>query len=166
VHHTDPAPWNVLRGPVHARGGVSGVILRHGEEIAVWGEPDRADLTFSVAKTHLALLAGVAHARGLLRDADEAVVARVPNIGFDSSHSCAITWAHLLEQTYGGNAPIVGPQLGGWAFLSGTSMAAHHVAAAAAYLADAYNVTNSQALEELVRQFLLQVSGVNIVQSP
>ncbi|MBC7709386.1 MAG: hypothetical protein H7203_04955, partial [Rhizobacter sp.] len=26
VHHTDPAPWNVLRGPVHARGGVSGVV--------------------------------------------------------------------------------------------------------------------------------------------
>jgi CubicO group peptidase (beta-lactamase class C family) len=99
VHHTDPAPWNVLRGPVHARGGVSGVILRHGEEIAAWGEPDRADLTFSVAKTYLALLAGVAHARGLLPDADEPVVARVPNIGFDSPHNRAITWAHLLEQT-------------------------------------------------------------------
>ena len=99
VHHTDPAPWNVLRGPVHARGGVSGVILQHGNEIAAWGEPDRSDQTFSVAKTYLALLAGVANARGLLLDADEPVVARVPGIGFDTAHNCTITWAHLLEQT-------------------------------------------------------------------
>ena len=99
VHHGDPVPWNVLRGPVHRRGGVSGVILQHGKEIAAWGEPDRADQTFSVAKTYLALLAGVANARGLLPDADESVVARVPNIGFDSEHNRSITWAHLLTQT-------------------------------------------------------------------
>ncbi len=99
VHHGDPAPWNVLRGPVHARGGVSCVVLRQGREIAAWGEPDRADLTFSVAKTYLALLAGVAHARGLLPDPDEPVVARLPGIGFDGGHNRAITWAHLLEQT-------------------------------------------------------------------
>ena len=99
VHHTDPAPWNVLRGPVHGRGGVSGVVLQHGKEIAAWGEPDRAELTFSVAKTYLALLAGVAHGRGLLPDAHEPVVARVPGIGFDSEHNRLITWAQLLEQT-------------------------------------------------------------------
>ena len=99
VHHGDPAPWNVLRGPVHVRGGVSGVVLQRGTEIAAWGEPDRADQTFSVAKTYLALLAGVANARGLLPDVDEPVVTRVPGIGFDSPHNRSITWAHLLEQT-------------------------------------------------------------------
>lgn len=99
VHHADPVPWNVARGPLHVRGGVSGVILQHGHEVAAWGEPDRADQTFSVAKTYLALLAGVAQQRGLLPDADEPVVARVPDIGFDSPHNRAITWAHLLEQT-------------------------------------------------------------------
>ena len=99
VHHTDPAPWNVLRGPVHERGGVSGVVLQHGVEVATWGEPDRADLTFSVAKTYLALLAGVAHGRGLLPDAHEPVANRLPGIGFDSPHNRTITWAHLLEQT-------------------------------------------------------------------
>ena len=72
-----------LRGPVHARGPVSGVVWQRGREVAAWGEPDRADLTFSVAKTYLALLAGVAQARGLLPDADEPVVERVPGIGFD-----------------------------------------------------------------------------------
>ncbi len=99
VHQTDPAPWNVLRGPVYASGGVSGVMLQRGLEIAAWGEPDRADLTFSVAKTYLAWLAGVAQGRGLLPDAHEPVVARVPGIGFDSQHIRSITWAHLLEQT-------------------------------------------------------------------
>ena len=51
VHHDDPPPFNRLRGPVHPRGGVSGVIRMRGEEVAAWGEPDRADQTFSVAKT-------------------------------------------------------------------------------------------------------------------
>ena len=99
VHHEDPPPWNRLRGPVHERGPVSGVVWQGGQELAAWGEPDRADLTFSVAKTGLALLAGVAHARGLLPDVNEPVAQRVPGIGFDDAHNRQVTWAHLLEQT-------------------------------------------------------------------
>lgn len=99
VHHDDPPPFNRLRGPVHARGPVSGVIRQGGQELAAWGEPDRADLTFSVAKTYLALLAGIANARGLLPDANEPVAARLPGIGFDDEHNRRVTWAHLLEQT-------------------------------------------------------------------
>ena len=34
VHHDDPPPFNRLRGPVHPRGGVSGVIRVRGEEVA------------------------------------------------------------------------------------------------------------------------------------
>ena len=98
VHHADPPPFNRLRGPVHPRGGVSGVIRVRGEELASWGEPERADLTFSVAKTYLALLAGVAHARGLL-DPNETIASRLPGIGFDTPHNRPITWAHMLEQT-------------------------------------------------------------------
>lgn len=99
VHRTDPPPWNKLFGPVHARGGVSGVIWRDGRALAEWGEPDRADLTFSVAKTYLALIAGVANQQGLLPDPDEAVVNRLPGIGFDDPHNRRITWMHLLTQT-------------------------------------------------------------------
>ena len=98
VHHDDPPPFNRLRGPVHPRGGVSGVIRVRGEEVAAWGEPDRADQTFSVAKTYLALLAGIAHSRGLL-DPNARVSDRLPGIGFDSDHNRAITWEHLLTQT-------------------------------------------------------------------
>jgi CubicO group peptidase (beta-lactamase class C family) len=99
VHHDDPPPFNCLRGPVHARGPQSGVVWQHGKQTAVWGEPARADLTFSVAKSYLAVLAGVAHGEGLLPDEDEPVVTRLPGIGFDSEHNRAITWAHLLTQT-------------------------------------------------------------------
>jgi len=55
VHPDDPPPWNRLLGPVHGRGPVSGVITRDGRPLTSWGEPDRADLTFSIAKTYLAL---------------------------------------------------------------------------------------------------------------
>ena len=99
IHLNDPPPWNVLRGPVHARGPTSGVIVHKGQTVAEWGEPDRADLTFSIAKTYLALLAGIAHDRGLLPDPDEPVRARVPGIGFDSAHNAPITWMQLLQQT-------------------------------------------------------------------
>jgi CubicO group peptidase (beta-lactamase class C family) len=99
VHHDDPPPYNRLRGPVHARGPQSGVVWQQGRECAAWGEPERADLTFSVAKSYLALLAGVAQRDGLLPDEHEPVIRRVPGIGFESAHNRAITWAQLLTQT-------------------------------------------------------------------
>jgi len=98
VHHDDPPPFNRLRGPVHVRGGVSGVIRVRGEEVAAWGDPERTDQTFSVAKTYLALLAGLANARGLL-EPGERVSDRLPGVGFDSAHNRTITWEHLLTQT-------------------------------------------------------------------
>ena len=75
IHHDDPPPWNRLLGPVHPRGSVGGVVWQRGRELAAWGEPARADQTFSVAKTYLALLAGVAHGQGLLPDVDAPVAA-------------------------------------------------------------------------------------------
>jgi hypothetical protein len=99
VHHGDPPPFDRLRGPVHARGPQSGVVWRRGEEVAAWGEPARADLTFSVAKSYLALLAGVAQRDGLLPDEDARVADRLPGIGLDSAHNRAITWTQLLTQT-------------------------------------------------------------------
>jgi len=98
VHHDDPPPFNRARGPIHPRGGPAGVIRVHGQEVAAWGDPDHADQTFSVAKTYLALLAGIAHSQGLLVPG-ERVSSRLPGIGFDSEHNRAITWEHLLTQT-------------------------------------------------------------------
>jgi CubicO group peptidase (beta-lactamase class C family) len=99
IHNADPAPWNRLLGPVHPRGPVSGVIRVGGQQVITWGEPERADLTFSIAKTYLAMLAGVAHQLGLLPNLDEPVVAKVAGIGFESVQNRTITWMQLLQQT-------------------------------------------------------------------
>jgi CubicO group peptidase (beta-lactamase class C family) len=56
-------------------------------------------MTFSVAKSYLSLLAGIAFDRGLLPDPQERVGLRVKDGGFDSEHNRAITWQHLLQQT-------------------------------------------------------------------
>ena len=99
VHHPDPVPYNRLRGPVHDRGPESGTILLKGKTLTSWGEPKRADLTFSVAKTYLALLAGVAFDRGLLKDVNAPIGNTVKGIGFDSGNNALITWEHMLQQT-------------------------------------------------------------------
>jgi CubicO group peptidase (beta-lactamase class C family) len=99
IHQLDPPPWNRLLGPTWPRGPVSGVIRRAGRTIARWGEPDRPDMTFSVAKTYLAILAGVAFDRGLLPNVDEPVGERLRGIGFDTGRNREVTWAHLLQQT-------------------------------------------------------------------
>src|SRR5688500_12423424 len=54
-----PSPAAVL-GPVRPRTGANGVILRGGYMVAEWGDTARADMTFSVAKSYLAVLAGLA----------------------------------------------------------------------------------------------------------
>lgn len=99
IHAQDPPPWNRLLGPIDGRGPISGTISVDGRTVASWGEPERADPTFSIAKTYLALLAGVAHDRGLLPDVNEPVGARLRGIGFDAGRNAEVTWEHLLHQT-------------------------------------------------------------------
>jgi hypothetical protein len=53
-------PWNETLGPVRPRGAPNGLVLRGGRIVAEWGETRRADMTFSVAKSYLAILAGLA----------------------------------------------------------------------------------------------------------
>lgn len=99
VHLQDPHPWNRLLGPVHDRGPVSGTIFVQGEKLLSWGEPQRADLTFSVAKTYLALLAGIAYDQGLLPDVNEPISRRVSGAGFDEGKNAKVTWNQMLQQT-------------------------------------------------------------------
>ena len=99
VHVNDPAPWNRLLGPVHDRGPVSGVVIHQGQEMLTWGEPKRSDLTFSIAKTYLALLAGIAYDDGLLPDVHQPIGQQVAGIGFEGRHNHQVTWAQMLQQT-------------------------------------------------------------------
>ena len=92
------APDDVL-GPVRPREGPNGLILRGGHVVAEWGDTRRTDMTFSVAKSYLAVLAGVAVGRGLIRSIDDPVRGYALDDAFESPQNRAITWRHLLQQT-------------------------------------------------------------------
>jgi len=92
-------PYNTVIGEVRGRGGVNGLVLRGGRIAAEWGDTARTDMTFSVAKSYLALVAGVAFDRGMIGSLDAPVAESVPDEGFASPHNSAITWRHLLQQT-------------------------------------------------------------------
>ena len=91
--------WNEVLGPTRARGGPSGLILRGGERLVQWGEPDRVDMAFSVTKSFLALLTGIALGDGLIGSLDDPMREYALDDGFDSPHNRAVTWRHMLWQT-------------------------------------------------------------------
>ncbi len=88
-----------LLGPVRPRGGPNGLVVRHGLIAAQWGDTRRADMTFSVAKSYLAILTGVALGRGLLGSIDDPVRDAAPDETFEATQNRDITWRHLLQQT-------------------------------------------------------------------
>jgi CubicO group peptidase (beta-lactamase class C family) len=94
-------PFDGALGPIKDRGPAAGVILRHGYIVAEWGDPKRVDMTFSVAKTFLTTVIGLAWQRGLIRDVND--LARdymPPSVDlFEAEHNQKITWDHLLRQT-------------------------------------------------------------------
>jgi CubicO group peptidase (beta-lactamase class C family) len=97
--HFDPPPHNAVIGPVFPRGAPNALVLHRGVRIGAFGDTRQADMTFSVAKSYLSLLAGVAQADGLIPDLDEPVRERVQDGGFESDQNAPITWRHLLTNT-------------------------------------------------------------------
>ena len=95
------APYNTLVGPTEPRGGASGVIVRRGRVAAEWGETKRADMTFSVTKSFLSAVVGLAVASGRIKDVKDRVAPYMPPGVelFTSPHNAPITWEHLLRQT-------------------------------------------------------------------
>lgn len=92
-------PWNEALGPFKPRGGPAGLVLKGGRIAAEWGDLQRVDMTFSIAKSYLAILAGIAIGDGLIGSVDDRVSAIVSNDLFASKHNGTITWRHLLTQT-------------------------------------------------------------------
>ena len=66
-------PDNAILGPVAPRGAPNGLVLRRGRLVAQWGDTRQVDMTFSVAKSYLAILAGLAVGDGLIPDLDAPV---------------------------------------------------------------------------------------------
>lgn len=93
------ADFDDIIGPVRARGPENGLILRGGYIVAEWGDTARVDMTYSVAKSYVATMAGVALDQGLIRDVDDSVGRYVDTGQFASERNAAITWRHLLRQT-------------------------------------------------------------------
>ncbi|HEY7508730.1 MAG TPA: serine hydrolase [Vicinamibacteria bacterium] len=92
-------PENAPIGPFKERGDPTGLVLRGGYIVAEWGDPARVDMTFSVTKSFLSTVVGLAVDRGLIRDVTDRVQPYVPLAEFASEHNRRITWEHLLRQT-------------------------------------------------------------------
>ena len=115
-------PFGEAIGPIKPRGAQTGIIVKDGYIVAEWGEPARVDMTFSVTKSFLSTVVGLAWAEGQIGSADDLVGPYLPPILlppgdgepgsesgtgfgarrpvqlFESAHNRQITWDHLLRQ--------------------------------------------------------------------
>ncbi len=91
-------PYHKILGPTKKRGGPAGLILKNGYQIASWGDIKRVDMTFSVTKSYLSTVAGLAVDQNLI-SSKEKVSTTVWETTFDGSHNQQITWEHLLNQS-------------------------------------------------------------------
>jgi CubicO group peptidase (beta-lactamase class C family) len=92
--------WGEIIGPMpKERGAPNGLVIRNGYVVSEWGDTDRVDLTFSVTKSFVSAVAGLAFDRGLIRDVHDPVKDYVDTGEFNSPQNTQITWHHLLQQT-------------------------------------------------------------------
>ncbi|MCC5981544.1 MAG: serine hydrolase [Oceanicaulis sp.] len=94
-------PYSDPIGPLADRGDPSGVIVRGGRIVAEWGEPERVDMAFSVTKSFLSHVVGLAIEDGLIGDVHMPVSAQVRDERFHTAHNAPVTWDQLLRQTSG-----------------------------------------------------------------
>lgn len=92
-------PYFSILGPTKERGDACGLIIKNGYIVAEWGDTRRVDMTFSVTKSYLSTVAGLALDAGLIRSVQEPVGTYITDGKFDSEHNRKITWEHLLQQT-------------------------------------------------------------------
>ena len=92
-------PAYKILGPTKERGGPAGLILKNGYIIAQWGDIHRVDMTFSVTKSFLSTMAGLAIDDRLISSVKDPVKNYVWDGTFDGQHNSGITWEHLLTQS-------------------------------------------------------------------
>ena len=91
-------PFHEILGPTKKRGGPAGVILKKGYQIASWGDLKRVDMTFSVTKSYLSTVAGLAFDRKLLSTHD-LLMDYIWDHTYEGPHNSQIKWEHLLNQS-------------------------------------------------------------------
>jgi len=88
-----------IAGPMRERGKPAGIILKNGYIVAQWGDVKRVDMTFSVSKSFLSTVAGLAVDDHLIKNIDDRVNEYLWDGKFDGEHNSKITWRHLLTQS-------------------------------------------------------------------
>lgn len=80
------------------RAGTNGVVIYKGYVVAEFGDTQFVDPTYSVAKSMLASVAGVAVRDGRIGSVDELVAQRVADGGYADAHNGRVTWKQHLQQ--------------------------------------------------------------------
>jgi CubicO group peptidase (beta-lactamase class C family) len=88
-----------ILGKTKERGRPAGLIVKGGYIVAEWGDINRVDMTFSVAKSYLSTVAGLAIDQNLIHNIDDKVYDYVWDGTFDGEHNQKISWDHLLTQS-------------------------------------------------------------------
>ncbi|MBQ4821757.1 serine hydrolase [Aquimarina sp. MMG016] len=92
-------PYHKILGPTKKRGTSAGLIIKDGYIISKWGDVDRVDMTFSVTKSYLSTMAGLAIDQKLITTVDDFTYKYIWDHTFDGKHNKKITWRHLLTQS-------------------------------------------------------------------
>ncbi len=114
-------PFGEAIGPIRDRGDPTGLVIRHGYIAAEWGDPLRVDMTYSVTKSFLSSVVGVAVDKGMIRNVNDPVRDYMAPIQvysplplgnrsdalttpdflalFETPNNRRITWDDLLRQT-------------------------------------------------------------------
>jgi CubicO group peptidase (beta-lactamase class C family) len=97
------------------RAATNGLVIYKGYVVAEFGDTQFVDPTYSVAKSMLATVAGVAVRDGRIGKLDEPVAKRVNDGGYASARNAQVTWKqHLHQETewegsmWGKNADFIG----------------------------------------------------------
>lgn len=88
-----------ILGPTKLRGGPAGLVIKNGYIVAQWGDVNRVDMTFSVTKSFLSTVVGVAVDENLIKNVSDKVNQYVWDDSFEGEHNAKITWQHLLTQS-------------------------------------------------------------------
>ena len=91
-------PYHKILGPTKKRGGPAGMILKDGFVVSSWGDTKRVDMTFSVTKSYLSTIAGLAVDQRLFLPSEK-VANYVWDTTFDGEHNQKIKWKDLLNQS-------------------------------------------------------------------
>ena len=92
-------PFHQILGPTKKRGGSAGLVIKDGYIAAQWGDINRVDMTFSVTKSYLSTIAGLAVDSKLIASTQDRVEDYVWDGKFAGAHNSQITWHMLLNQS-------------------------------------------------------------------